>query len=218
MQSEGIRDAAYSRASHSKVTLAGVMKLVFVLPALLAAASFQSAAATSPNWTGEFAPCQRHPDLLNREHVDLAVRISTSNNLLAREFARAMEFWTEVVDLQWHPVDSQDCSIQLVDGTPELFDAAGIAARSQSPDRPGFEGWIAFNPGSRLTEHEMFLISVHEIGHLLGLQHNPSGSSVMFFFDLDRPPVLDRADLDALASRHKLRPAFARIGDVPVTE
>ena len=198
-----------------KVNRAGVMKLVF----LLVASSFPGAAATPPNWTGEFAPCLRHPDLLKPEHLDLGVRISTSNTLLAREFARAMEFWTGVVDLEWHPVDSQDCSIQLVDGTPELFDATGIAARSQFPDQAGFEGWIAFNPGSRLTGHQMFLIAVHEIGHLLGLPHNPSGSSVMFFLDLDRPAVLDRADLDALAGRHKLRAAFAGIGNglTPVT-
>ena len=57
-----------------------------------------------------------------------------------------------------------------------------------------------------------------KIGHLLGLQHNPSGSSVMFFLDLDRPTVLDRADLNALASRHKLRAAFAGNGDMPVTQ
>jgi len=184
-----------------KVNRAGVMKLVF----LLVASSFPGAAATPPNWTGEFAPCLRHPDLLKREHLDLGVRISTSNTLLAREFVRAMEFWTGVVDLKWHPVDSQDCSIQLVDGTPALFDPAAIAARSQFPDRPDFQGWIAFNPGSRLSEHEMFLVSVHEIGHLFGLPHNPSGSSVMFFLKLDESVSLDTTDLDALADRHKLR-------------
>ena len=56
-----------------------------------------------------------------------------------------------------------------------------MAARSQFPDRPAFQGWIAFNPGSKLTQDEMFVVSVHEIGHLLGLPHNPSGSSMMYF-------------------------------------
>ena len=172
---------------------------------LLLAASCGIAEASPPNWSGHFTPCDRHPDLLNREHVDLGVRLSTANTVLARQFVRAMEFWTEVLDLEWHEVDSQDCSIQLVDGTPELFDTAGMAARSQFPDRPAFQGWIAFNPASRLTEQEMFVISVHEIGHLLGLPHNSSGSSVMFFLELDESVSLDAADLNALADRHKLR-------------
>jgi hypothetical protein len=181
---------------------------------LFLAAVLGTAQAAPPNWTGHFAPCQRHPDLLSPKPVDLGVRISTSNTVLARQFERALEFWTGVVDLRWHPEDSQDCSIQLVDGTPDLFKAAGMAARAQLPDRPGFEGWIAFNPGSKLTEHEMFLISVHEIGHLLGLPHNPNGSSVMFFLGLDSSVSLDRADLDALASRHKLRADIAARGGI----
>jgi len=208
MQSSGIRHETCFWASRPRISRIGF---------LLVAAGLGHAAAAPPNWTGEFAPCQRTPDLLSLDPVDLGVRISTSNNLLARQFLRAMDFWTGVVDLQWHPVDSRECSIQLVDGTPDLFDASGIAARSQFPDRPGFEGWIAFNPGSRLTADEMFRISVHEIGHLLGLPHNPSGSSVMFFLDLDRSPSLDSADLDALASRHRLRASFASIRDVPGT-
>jgi hypothetical protein len=55
-----------------------------------------------------------------------------------------------------------------VDGTPDLFNTAGMAARSQFPDRSAFQGWIAFNPGSKLTEHDMFMVWVREIGHLLG--------------------------------------------------
>jgi len=178
------------------------MNLIF----LLLTVSFGVAETSPPNWSGNYAPCNRHPDLLNREHVNLGVRISTSNTTLARQFARAMEFWTGVVDIEWHEVASQDCSIQLVDGTPGLFDASGTAARSQFPDRPAFEGWIAFNPRSRLTEHEMFVVSLHEIGHLLGLPHNPSKSFVMFFLELNESLSLDAADLDALAGRHRLRP------------
>jgi hypothetical protein len=60
--------------------------------------------------------------------VDLGVRISTVNMVLARQFARAMDFRIEILDLEWHKVDSPDCSIQLVGGTPGLFDLAAIAA------------------------------------------------------------------------------------------
>ena len=120
-----------------------------------------------------------------------------------------MDFWTGVLDIEWHVTNSQACSIQLVDGTPELFDAAGgrafVVARAQFPDRPSFQGWIAFNPALRPTESEMFVVSVHEIGHLFGLSHNPSGSSVMFFLELDESVFLEVADLNRLAGRHKLR-------------
>jgi hypothetical protein len=182
------------------------VKTVAFLTLILPLTGFGIAQASPPNWTGKYAPCDRHADLLNRENVDLAVRISTSNTALAQQFARAMDFWTEVLDLEWHEVESEDCSMQLVDGTPSLFDwCTCMSARSQFPDRPDFEGWIAFNPRLKLTKQEMFLDSVHEIGHLLGLPHNPSELSVMYAFELDKAASLDAVDLDALAARHKLR-------------
>lgn len=177
---------------------------------LLLAVSLGAAEPSPQNWTGQYPPCDRHAELLSRGPMDLGVRISTSNPDLARQFEHAMEFWSEVLDLEWHLEDTQNCAVQLVDGAPELFDSvnngcACISARSQFPNRPAFQGWIAFNPGVRRTEREMFMTSVHEIGHLLGLPHNPSGSSVMFFLRVDGPVWLDASDLEALASRHKLR-------------
>jgi hypothetical protein len=167
----------------------------------------EASPSNSPsNWTGRYGPCNRHSDLLSRQHLDLAVRISTSNVVLAQQFAKAMDFWTQVLDLEWHEVNSQDCSVQLVDGTPALFDfCLCLSARSQLPDRPAFQGWIAFNPRFKLNKQEMFLDSVHEIGHLLGLQHNPHDSSVMFAFGLDKSASLDTMDLMALSVRHQLR-------------
>ncbi len=82
--------------------------------------------------------------------MDLRVKVSTSNLALARQFKRAMDFWSEILDIDWHEVVSEDCSIQLVDGTPEVFAFGGgcscAVARSQFPEEPGFQGWVAFNP------------------------------------------------------------------------
>lgn len=174
-----------------------------------------SAAAAPPNWTGPYAPCNRHADLLSRGHMDLGVRFATLNPELARQFERALDFWAGILDFDWREVDSQDCSIQIVDGAPRLFEVgdgcACVAARSQYPDRAHFEGWIAFNPAVKFTDNEMFLDSVHEIGHLFGLPHNPSSSSVMFFSDFDQAVSLNADDLEALASRHKLRQGVSMI-------
>jgi hypothetical protein len=191
------------------------VKTLTVFVFLLPLTGFGIAEASPPNWSGRYAPCDRHAELLNQDNVDLAVRISTTNTVLAQQFAKAMDFWTGVLDLGWHAVDSEECSMQLVDGTPALFDwCTCMSARSQFPDRSGFEGWIAFNPRLKLTKQEMFLDSVHEIGHLLGLPHNPSESSVMYSFGLDKAAALDAADLDALAARHKLRSALLKKGSV----
>ena len=167
--------------------------------------SIAQAASPNPNWTGPYSPCKKHYDLLSRDRMDLGVRISTTNIVLAQQFERAMNFWSEILDMTWHEVDSENCSVQLVDGTPELFACACASARSQLPDHLRFQGWIAFNPAARSTGEQMFRDSVHEIGHLFGLQHNPSVSSVMFFDDFGQSSSLDFADLRALAAMHKLR-------------
>jgi hypothetical protein len=186
-----------------------MIRLIIVVIVLVAGASACFAEELPQNWSGEYAPCNRHVDLLNPKHMDLKVRMATANAMLAEQFGRAMDFWRSVLDLDWREVNSEDCSIEVVDGTPEVFREVDtcncVSARSQFPERRAFEGWIAFNPHVKLTEHEMFLVSVHEIGHLLGLSHNANGSSVMFYLGLEDPVSLDAADLNALAERHRLR-------------
>ena len=137
--------------------------------------------------------------------MDLGVRLATTNPILAEQFRRAMDSWAKILDLDWHEDDTQSCSIQLFDGDHELFQPAVIAARSQLPDRDDFQGWIAFNPAQTLDESDYYRISVHEIGHMLGLQHNSNATSVMYFLDLDGAECLDPTDLAALAKHHKLR-------------
>lgn len=171
-----------------------------------------SLSAVAPaNWTGKYAPCERHDDLLGHDHLDLAVRISTTNTVLAEQFENALNFWSGILDLNWHEVGASDeCSMQLVDGTPSLFNwCVCMSARSQLPDRENFQGWIAFNPRFKLSKDAMFFDSVHEIGHMLGLAHNPDESSIMFSFgDEEKNAWLDSSDLDELAMRHTLRPGI----------
>jgi len=183
--------------------------------------SIAHAASPAQNWIGPYRPCRNHDDLLTHRHMDLGVRFSTTNIVLAQQFEKAMNFWSEILDMTWHEDDSENCSMQLVDGAPELFASGSgfecAAARAQLPDRLGFQGWIAFNPAISSTSEQMYRDAVHEIGHLLGLQHNPSSLSVMFFNDFGQESSLDDSDLRALAALHKLRPGVLD-GTAHVTE
>jgi Matrixin len=176
----------------------------FILLLLVVCASLANA-GTPANWSANYPPCNRHSELLRQEHMDLGVRLATANPVLAREFRRAMETWARILDLDWHEDDTENCSIQLVDGEPQLFQPPAIAARSQFPDRQNFDGWIAFNPGQTLSATELYQISLHEIGHVLGLQHSSNARSVMYGFNLEGQEWLDLTDLTALATHHRLR-------------
>lgn len=164
------------------------------------------------DWNGNYSPCTQHLDVLKRDHLDLGVRFSTADPGLAVEFARAMHFWATILDMEWHEEDSVNCSIQIVDGIRDLFQPAEVA-RAQFPGRPAFQGWIAFNPKAALARRDQYLAAVHELGHMLGLKHNPNAWSVMYPLQLEGKVMLDAVDLAALAGLHKLR--LARL-DEPV--
>ncbi len=164
-----------------------------------------AAGQTASNWISNYPPCNRHTELIRTGHLDLGVRVATANPFLAKQFRRAMDSWASILDLDWHEDDTENCSIQLVDGKRDLFQSSAIAARSQLPDRLAFQGWIAFNPAKTLSETELYRIAAHEIGHMLGLQHNSNAMSVMYGFDLESVEWLDATDLAALATHHKLR-------------
>ena len=139
--------------------------------------------------------------------MNLGVRFATANPSLATEFRSAMNFWSKILDLEWYEDDSDNCSVEIADGRRELFqpEPDNMAARSQFPDRLAFQGWIAFNPAVKLSPAELYRISVHEIGHMLGLRHSANIRSLMYSLDLDCADSLDAADLATLAAHHKLR-------------
>lgn len=187
------------------------MKASLILLWLVSAFAL-NAAELPGEWTGPYRPCVRHSDLLKPDHLSLGIRFSTSNQTLAVQFAQAMDFWTAILDMEWHVDNSANCAIQILDGETGLFGNAEIA-RAQFPGTTVFQGWIAFNPKISLPQDDQFLVAIHELGHMFGLTHNPSAWSVMYYLHLDGPLLLEPADLTALAAHHKLRMSYT---DIPI--
>jgi hypothetical protein len=182
-----------------------------VLVLALLCSSWCVAGELPKNWAGPYAPCAASSELLKYKSMDLGVQFATSNPLLAAQFRAALNFWSTVIDMRWHTARTSLCAVELLDGEPQLF-ADSTIAKSHLSERSGFQGWIAFNPKAPLTDEELFLTAVHEIGHLLGLPHNPDVASIMYYTNREGSDVLDTADLLSLAGRHKLR----AIGPAPI--
>lgn len=91
------------------------------------------------NWSGDYAPCDRRSEVLKQSHMNLGVRFSTSDPGLGVEFARALNFWATILDMEWYEENSRSCSIQVIDGNRKLFRHAALA-RAQLPNRPAFQG------------------------------------------------------------------------------
>jgi Matrixin len=178
--------------------------LVFIAGLCLLTAFIMRAGKLPGDWTGNYPPCASSQELLKNDHMKLGVRLSTASLGLANAVVRAMNFWATILDMEWYIESSPKCALQIVDGDSRLFQS-GQAARAQFPNRPSFQGLIAFNRQVVLTAEDQYVVSVHEVGHLLGLPHNPSAQSVMFFLNAGGPVLLDTVDLRNLAAFHKLR-------------
>ncbi len=97
---------------------------------------FGAAQAETPaNWSANRPPCNQHSELLKQGHMDLGVPSSYNKPLLAEQFRGAMDSWAQILHLDWHEDDTENCSIQVFDGDRELFQPVVVAARSQLPDR-----------------------------------------------------------------------------------
>jgi hypothetical protein len=165
------------------------------------------------NWTSADAPCAKYDDLRKPVLGEIGVKID-ANQLWADGFRRALNFWNTVLDANFHEDgDLGSCAVRIISAGPDILDKV-IVARSQITERDNFRSMIAVNPGAAkaLTRAEMYGAAVHELGHMLGLKHNASSRSVMYFFNVNGTESLDRKDILDLSTRHKLRVAAVPAG------
>ena len=162
------------------------------------------------NWTSVDAPCANYDDMRNSVLENIGVKIDTTEPW-ADGFRRALSFWNSVLAADFHEETNLNaCTVRIINGGPEILSKV-IVARSQLTERDNFRGKIAVNPGAAkaMSSGEMYGAAVHEFGHMLGLKHNPSSHSVMYFLNLDGTEVLDCKDILDLSTHHKLRPTAA---------
>jgi hypothetical protein len=161
------------------------------------------------NWISPDAPCAKFDDLRNPVIGNIGVRIDDADPW-ADGFRRALRFWNSVMSATLHEEpDLNTCSVRIVAGGPGILNGA-VAARSQITDRPNFRGMIAVSQtaAKEMNGAEIYASAAHELGHLLGLRHDPSERSIMHFLDVEGTEVLDGVDILELSRRHELRPAI----------
>ena len=169
------------------------------------------------NWTSADAPCLNYHDLLKPVLGDIGVRLDAAEPW-AGAFHWALSFWNTVLAANLHEdTDLNTCAVRIIEGGPNILDHIFVA-RSQIPDWADFQGKIAVNPeaAKHMSRSELYGTAVHEIGHILGLKHNPSCRSVMYFLNVDGSEALDRDDILELRKHHQLRPAIAATGFRPI--
>jgi predicted Zn-dependent protease len=158
------------------------------------------------NWTSADAPCARYDDLRSPVLGRIGVKIDAGERW-ADAFRRALSFWNSVLDANLYEETSFDaCAIRIIGGGPDILNHA-VVARSQITEWNNFRGKIAVSPmaAKEMGSNEMYAVAVHELGHLLGLKHNMSGRSIMYFLDIDGSEVLDSKDILDLSTHHRLR-------------
>lgn len=170
-------------------------------------------ASPRANWTGPYRPCAHKSELLKNGHMEIGVRIETTDTTSTEEIRRALRFWSKVLDISVYEEPSDDCTIAFVDATPEILAKENDVARAQFTDWTNFQGWIAFDPhiSAYMGADEIFATAVHELGHIFGLVHSANPSSVMYYLDVDADAELDQSDVHALAERHAMRATAAVI-------
>src|SRR5271165_969246 len=144
------------------------------------------------NWISADAPCARVDDLRNSILGNIGVKIDAAEPW-AHEFRRALSFWNTVLDANFHEeANLNACTIRIVNGGPDVLMKA-VAARSQFTEWDNFRGKIAVSSAAvkEMDSVEMYAVAVHELGHMLGLKHNASSRSIMFYFNVSGTEVLD---------------------------
>jgi len=188
--------------SKSKTFVAGVFAVWLGFAAQITAGAEEK---PQSNWTSADEPCAKYDDMRRPVLGDIGVKID-ANEPWADAFRKALGFWNTVLVANFHEESNLSaCAIKIINGGPDILNGR-MVARSQLTGRANFHGKIAVSPraATAMSSDEMYGAAVHELGHMLGLKHNASIRSVMYFLDVNGTEVLDSKDILDLSAHHKL--------------
>jgi hypothetical protein len=162
-------------------------------------------------------PCAKFEDLRKPVVGSSGVKIDAADPW-PDGFRQAFRFWNTVLNANFHEEgDLNACSIRIIEVGPGIL-KSGVTARSQITDWANFQGEITVSQvaAKEMNSAEIYATAVHELGHILGLKHNESSRSVMYFLDVNGTAVLDRKDIRELSRHHELRPEVLKKGLLPI--
>jgi hypothetical protein len=96
--------------------------------------------AQQANWTGSYQPCLNTAELKKTRHMIIGVRYDVADPVVARQFDRAFDFWSTLLDAEFFDEHSTSCAVAIVDATKAVLNKTGVVARAQLPDRSDFHG------------------------------------------------------------------------------
>lgn len=152
------------------------------------------------------SPCHNSNELLKAGPMQIGVRFRSMTPETTLNAARALDYWSSVLDMKWYEDESDSCAIDL---EPHQWSHKGDSftiGEASIGGLDGFDGVLLYSSRPKEATTALF---IHELGHIFGLKHSKDESSVMYWLSGDDRLTLSDGDKQALCRRHTLNKPLA---------
>lgn len=152
-------------------------------------------------------------------HYDFAgYRGDLTRDQLLAAFEQAWAYWAELVDIRPRRVEARSQArvwgtFARIDGPSNVLAWSMLANDTNSPKEQRYDAgdtWVSVNPGVPSGGIDLVRVACHEIGHVLGLEHDAAGADAlmapMYSTRLPKPTARDAQRLVGLGYRKRTSP------------